>query len=91
MKHTPTPWNVEDLYYIRRRDKDDMVEDLVQCEKDSDAAFIVKAVNAHQAYEELAQVANRVRAVLNDEGKEVLTKAEMEDMLFKALAKAEGK
>jgi hypothetical protein len=83
--HTPTP-------YI---DMGSVMVALANGEKktglrwtDEQKAFIVQAVNAHEAYEELAQVANRIRAVLNDEGKEVLTKAQMEDMLFKAIAKA---
>jgi hypothetical protein len=50
----------------------------------------VRAVNRSTAVDELIAIANRVRAALNDEGKEILTKREMEDMLFKAIAKAEG-
>lgn len=56
---------------------------------------IERAVNAYEKDQEIKReliaAANRVRSVLNDEGKEVLTKAEMEDILFKAIAKAEGK
>lgn len=41
-------------------------------------------------HEELLAAAKRVRSVLNDEGKEVLTKAQMEQLLFDAISKAEA-
>lgn len=53
-KHTPTPWvkdgrNILDL--LQRQDRTGLtkIRYIVECSKEADAAFIVRAVNTHYA------------------------------------------
>lgn len=94
-QHSPTPWNYrEKMSGITIFSNKKSICQINKNYKNinANAAFIIRAVNCHEAYEYLAEVAGRVRSVLNGENKELLTKSQMENLLFEALediAKAE--
>src|SRR6185436_18843022 len=92
VQHTPTPWHIQkrisgdQMFEIYTEGIEEVEAKVALAFEKEDAAFIVRAVNSHEA---LVEAAKRVRSVLNDEGKEILTKAEMEQLLFEAIAQAE--
>src|SRR5258708_33287008 len=54
--HTPTPWSLEGVYFSHYNDKDERVSIWSSVHTD-DAAFIVRAVNSHEALVEAIKYA----------------------------------
>lgn len=78
-QHTPTPWSVDALGYLRGPDSENILE------VKENAAFIVRAVNSH---EELVQLLRRIREF---DRHTPLLGTDMVQDIERAIAKAEGK
>jgi hypothetical protein len=82
--HTPTPWTFDSCKTVRLLSLDHKIEIgslwLKTEQAETDAAFIVRAVNSH---EELLETLKAARRELND--------SHRYDYIDEAIAKAEGK
>lgn len=78
-KHTPTPWDIDVMGYIRGPESENILEN------HDNAAFIVRAVNRDHLFEELLRSAKEFTDHYDYEDGVYLTP------LLEAIAKAEGK
>ena len=91
MEATKRPWRFDsELLIVRAVDGDGALARLEGWDSiendEANGELIVRAVNNHEA---LLEACTRVRSWLNEEHKEVLTKRECEEILFKAIQQAE--